>query len=266
MYRREYIWIVLLVCILASCAPQQRVGPTLLLNLSNSASELYVPEAARTLVNRVIIMSHPGPLTVRVTAKHPITLHYANTTRLTFEQIMEDIYAERDRQRRFEEMNAQDLNLPPRADTPDAPDLWGWGTDHGIVLRRIATDRPPGTSLLIVALSDGRNESFPWEDVEAGLQALYADTGPTWFLMVGVSQQILDDDQTTVLYRWRRMLTETGAADLANQPATERGFFLSSRVELPTELLRPPPRPSKALAVLTERLHPKGGENNDLDH
>lgn len=223
------------VCTLFTLGCQERTQVMLIVNTSASNFPKLQSLHAKRTINRVIYRAKPDDLTVVVTAKHPIFLPLP-TRQLDSQKVLMELAkarAEQKEKESFSTVNIRTGGLTLKEKT----EFWGWGTDHAAAFRVLNDHRQPKTSTLIVVLTDGWNEEYPFEQVETELEKLFKK-GPTRLIILGLSQRIIDEkQQLSVLELWHKTLLKLGIVDLAMNPQSPTGFYATSSLDLPRQFL-----------------------------
>jgi hypothetical protein len=229
---------LLCLLLLVSC-PLAKLGGAdvvLLYNTTNSNRSNLDPDKLFPAINVVLSNLQFRHLSVYVVAEEPVDpLHYKQARDASPQQIVDYFENIRDQQlvrreaaREAANQAATGNSKSQAANFPELRDRWGSGTDHARVLRRVNQHRKQGEPLVLVLITDGFNEGYPWSEVETALQELYAN-GPTRLFLMGVANDLVSysGEKVTVQEKWTAALQAAGASDLRHDSKLAKGYLTS---------------------------------------
>ncbi|MFH1445523.1 MAG: vWA domain-containing protein [Nanoarchaeota archaeon] len=116
--------------------------------------------------------------------------------------------------------------------------------NHGTSLELINKDRISGTPLLLMMITDGKVNEGEFEEMKFVFNDLF-NNGPTRVIVLGLSQDFVANGYESTLRRWNEMFDSIEAQNLYMWSNDGRGYFVSDRSSLPSELLLIPPNNSR---------------------
>ncbi|MFH1445597.1 MAG: vWA domain-containing protein [Nanoarchaeota archaeon] len=216
---KKFILLLILVSFLlvscdgASIFEIKRFGPVIVIDLNPFFIDELRSEESKRIIVRVIMASQPGPLTIYTLEDTPQIIRYTDATSLTSETILEDVFNGKEH--------------PPTQNV-----------DYGSLFESISRDRLPDTPFLLVGLVHGGSVSANYDDIVYSINDIY-NSGPTRMIFLGLSRIDLIGTQT-VFDSWRDVFEAAEAVDLYTFPSDGRGYYLSTSVDLSSELLTYP--------------------------
>jgi len=220
MRRIMLLVIVGLSVALSACSVAPSRNPFVeFVNYSESSLRDIPQECYRQVTHRYLLCYPNADFSFWVVAQNPLSLQVHNQgLNLTYDEVKKRLETEH----RWQTKNT----------SPQVLSCWGEGTRHAAVFRRIAANRIQGEPLLVVGVTDGENELYSWDELEASLAELYSG-GPTKLVLVGISQRVVDAvSPTLVSDLWERALQQAGATNLVLSHNAEKGYLISHTAEL----------------------------------